>query len=166
MAEIARARGDRYQFLVPLAPTIDADMVRPLLGDLDLPILPGEMRPVMAHADAAVVASGTATLETALLATPMVVGYRIKTLTFWLARYLVDIPNIALVNIVLGKTIVPELIQYQFNAQRVVPILDRLIEPGEARSKMLAEFARLEEILGGHGASERAADVVKGFLLQ
>ena len=164
MAELAHARQDQYQFALPLASTIEKQDVLTLLNGAEVTILPRKMRTLMRHADAAVVASGTATLETGLLRTPMIVGYKLKWLTFLLAKWLVKVPHVALVNIVLGKGVVPELIQGAFEKEHVLPLLDELIQVPERRNQMLEEFDRLESILGGGGASKRAADVIKGFL--
>jgi len=163
MAEIAVRRADRYQFVLPLARAIDPDYFAARIPS-EVKIMPGLMRPVMAHADGAVVASGTATLETALLGTPMLVGYRLKRLSYMMATRLIKLPHVALVNIVLEAGVVPELIQNEFCAEKVVPLLDRLMTDEAWRLQMQNEFDRLEHILGGGGASERAARVVKGFL--
>ena len=174
MARAAAQRLDRYQFAIPIAPALDRTLVADLLGqvetELDRPLtssirlLPGLMRPLMRHADAAIVASGTATLETGLLHTPMIVGYRLKQLSYALASRLVKVEHVALVNIVLGKRVVPELIQDDFCPEAILTHLDALIEPGETRDRVLAEFDRLEHILGGGGAARRAATVVKDYL--
>jgi len=164
MVQVAQARLDKYQFVIPLAGTIDQDLARNMLGWLPIPILQGKMREVMQHADAAIVASGTATLETGLLRTPMIVGYQLKTLTYHMARLLVKAPHIALVNIILGKRVVPELVQDDFHPTRVLPLLDQLILSGNRRAQILREFDRLESILGGGGAAEKAAAVIEGFL--
>lgn len=164
MADVARARHDRYQFALPLAPTIDAALATELLGDAPVRVLPGQMRPLMAHADGAVVASGTATLETALLGTPMIVGYKLKSMSYLLARSLVKVPHIALVNLVLNDRVVPELVQGAFCLEKILPELDEIMIEGPRRAQIIAEFARLEDILGGGGASHRAAKVVKDYL--
>ena len=164
MREIACARADRYQFVLPLAETITVDYAKQFLEGDEIPILPGLMRPVMAFADAAVVASGTATLETALLGTPMIVGYKLKTLTYFMARKLVKIPHFAMVNIVLGKEVVPELVQHHFSAIEAAALLDELIEPGPSRNRIILEFDKLKAALGGGGASKRAAATVAAFL--
>lgn len=164
MAQVAEARQDRIQFAVPLATTIEPAFARELLGGLNIPILPGLMRPLTAFADAAVVASGTATLETGLLRTPMVVGYRMKRASFILARMLVKVKHVALVNIVLDKRVVPELIQDDFRPEKILPLLDGMLADGEARERILKDFERLEDILGGGGAASRAAQVVAGYL--
>lgn len=164
MRDVARARAGRYQFVVALAPTIDARDLNELLAGEQIPILEGHMREVMFHADAALVASGTATLETALLHTPMIVGYRLKSLSYLLARRLVKVPYFALVNIVLKERVVPELIQEEFCGERVLPLLDEMIATGPVREGILKAFDRLEDELGGGGASRKAAAVVEGYL--
>lgn len=166
MTEVVSARREEYQFGLPLAGTINREMVDELIGDLPIKILPGEMRPLMKHADVAVVASGTATLETGLLGTPMIVGYRLKNLTYQLAKHLVKVPHIALVNLVLDKRVVPELIQHEFCPEKILPLLDEFIKSEQRRTEIIGEFARLETILGGGGASLKAANVVKGLLSQ
>ena len=166
MAEVARARAGRFQFALPLAHTIDEAYVAELLNDAPVAVLPGQMRSLMCHSQAAVVASGTATLETGLLRTPMIVGYRLKKSTFLLANLMVRIPHIALVNIVLQKRVVPELVQGQFQVDKIVPLLDDLVSDSGKRARMIAEFDRLEGILGGGGASQRAAAVVRDYLFR
>lgn len=164
--ELALARRDQYQFALPVAPALDTSVLSEGLGNAGVHLLPGKMRPLMRHCDAAVVASGTATLETALLRTPMIVGYRLKNASYWMAKLLVKVPHISLVNIVLNEAVVPELIQQDFSAKKILPILDELMQGGSKREAMLKAFDRLEKALGGSGASERAALVVKDFLIQ
>ena len=163
MTAVASHCTDRYQLVLPLARAIDPARLAGRIPD-SVKLMPGMMRPVMAHADGAVVASGTATLETALLRTPMIVGYRLKRLSYLMATRLVKLPHVALVNIVLGAGVVPEMIQNDFTPEKVIPLLDRLMTDEAWRLQMRSEFDRLEDILGGGGAGERAARVVKGFL--
>lgn len=167
MLQVAQARQDRVQFAVPAAPTVDRAMVDEIMAEagVQVPVLPGQMRALMRHADAAVVASGTATLETGLLGTPMIVGYRLQRLSYALAKRLVQLENVALVNIVLGKRVVPELIQDAFNREQILHELDVLLEQPERCRAIEAELARLPEALGGGGAAERAAAVVKDYLI-
>jgi lipid-A-disaccharide synthase len=164
MREVVAQRRDQYQFALPMAPVLDEAPIREMMDDLPVKLLSGQLRPLMKHADAALVASGTTTLETGLLRTPMVVGYRMKTLSYWMARLLVQVPHIALVNLVLDKRVVPELIQKEFAADKIVPLLDEMVIDGPRRRQILKDFDRLEDILGGGGASEKAAAVVKDFL--
>lgn len=165
MLDVVRARQEQYQFGLPIAPVLDQLPIRESIGDLPIKLLPGQLRPLMKHADVALVTSGTTTLETGLLRTPMVVGYRMKTLSYWLARLLVQVPHIALVNLVLDKRVVPELIQNEFVPEKIIPLLDEMIQDGPRRRQILNDFDRLEHILGGGGASRKAANVVKEYLV-
>jgi lipid-A-disaccharide synthase len=164
MREVALLRGDRYQFALPLAPAIDEAILDPLLQGAPIKVLPGRMRDVMAHAAAAIVASGTATLETGLLKTPMIVGYKVNAFSYFLARAMVRLPQVALVNIVLGDRVVPELMQADFATAKVLPLLDALLREGGERRRMIEQFSRLRQLLGGGGASRRAAEIVSGYL--
>lgn len=164
LREVAQARADRYQFGLPVAPAIDTEQLSESLGQVPIRLLPGQMRPLMRHSHAAIVASGTATLETGLLHTPFIVGYKLKTTSYWLAKWLVKVPHISLVNLVLNEAVVPELIQNDFNCENILPILDELATQTPRRKAMLDAFKRLETTLGGSGASMRAAEVVKEYL--
>ncbi len=115
---------------------------------------------LMNHADAAIVTSGTATLETGWFGTPMVIVYRTSPLTFQIGKMLVDVPNIGLANIVAGKTIVPELIQGDLTAERLFQEVSRLVVDGEAATAMRRDLGILRERLGGPGASEKVARAV------
>jgi lipid-A-disaccharide synthase len=115
---------------------------------------------LMKHADLAVVASGTATLETGWFATPMIVVYRASPVTFWIGRMLVDIPHIGLVNIVAGKQIVPELVQQHLTAGNVVRAASRILLDTEYEQNMRRELRIIRDRLGGPGASARVADGV------
>ncbi|MCB1044299.1 MAG: lipid-A-disaccharide synthase [Acidobacteria bacterium] len=151
-----------YQFALALAPTIEPQSLE--LGARRDRIVIGQMRPLMASADAAVVASGTATLETGLMGVPMVVGYRLSSASYVLAKRLVKTPHVALVNIVLGERVVPELIQGAFQPEAVARHLDLLVKPTPERSYMADKFAQLNDLLGGEGASRRAAQIVSEYL--
>lgn len=163
MVQVARDN-PKLQFAIPLAPTLEPSTLQPLLDNVNIPVLPGQMRPLIAFADAAVVASGTATLETALLRTPMIVGYRMKSTSYWLAKRLVKVPHIALANIVLGARVVPELVQDDFSPAKISHHLDLLLNDASKRQEILAQFDRLPQILGGGGAAQRAAQVVSRYI--
>jgi lipid-A-disaccharide synthase len=150
-------------FLLPLAPALNPGHLGDLGQHSRVHVLRGHMRSVIKTADAAVVASGTATLETGLLGTPMVVGYRMKRLSYMLARRLVQIEHIALVNIVLGRGVVPELIQNEFNPRNIGNHLKAMIH-GDEGIRMKKAFEELPDRLGGMGAGRRAAEVVGEYL--
>ncbi|MFM7842305.1 MAG: lipid-A-disaccharide synthase, partial [Nitrospira sp.] len=110
--------------------------------------------------DVLLVASGTATLQAAVVGTPMVLTYRTAGLTYWLARLLVRIPWIGLANIVAGRTIVPELIQRDATPERLSAEVARLLTDPQAASAMRTELRGVRDALGTPGASRRAAEVV------
>ncbi|MEM7052367.1 MAG: lipid-A-disaccharide synthase [Acidobacteriota bacterium] len=115
---------------------------------------------VVADSHLALTASGTATLEVGLLGTPMVVMYRLATWTYWLARRLVRLPHFSLVNLVLGREVVPELLQAEASAERTA-VEALAILRDEARRRRLQEgLSELRPRLGSAGASERAAEAV------
>ena len=121
-----------------------------------------ERRDVLAGCALAWTASGTATLECALLGVPMVVGYRLQPLSYAIAKLLVRVPNVALVNLIAGRTLVPELLQKAWNPDRLAAETRELLDAGaEAQREGLTEVQRR---LGGPGASRRAAEAVAEYL--
>lgn len=119
---------------------------------------------LLASADVAVVASGTATLETALCGTPMIVVYRASRTSFVIGRRLVKVPWISLVNIVAGEAVVPELLQTELTPERLEREALALLDAPERRERMKRSFERVARELGPPGASERAADAVLGAI--
>jgi lipid-A-disaccharide synthase len=118
----------------------------------------------LAAADCAIVASGTATVEAALLGTPMVVIYRLTPLSAFLLRRMIRTPFIGMVNLIAGKQVVPELIQEQFTPAAVTREVRRLLGSLEAREEMKAELGKVRARLGPGGAVERAADIFARML--
>jgi lipid-A-disaccharide synthase len=118
----------------------------------------------IADSHLALCASGTATLEVGLLGTPLVVLYKLHLWTYFLARWLVDVPAFSLVNLVLGEKIVPELFQQEASPRRVAEEGLRLLRDHEARARVRAGLSRVREALGEGGASARAAQVVRDLL--
>jgi len=123
----------------------------------------GEQRRVeLARSSLAWTASGTATLECALLDVPMVVGYRLRGLTYAVARVLVSVPNVALVNLIAGKTIAPELLQSAWRPDRLAGVTSDLLRTGGAIQR--GELAAVRQRLGERGASRNAAEAVAEHL--
>jgi lipid-A-disaccharide synthase len=114
----------------------------------------------MKYAELAIVTSGTATLETACFETPMIVVYRTSWLTYLIARLLVRIKNIGLVNIVAGKTIVPELIQRNVTVQRIVELASGIFKSDEKRGAMKKDLSAVKGLLGSKGASANVAEAI------
>jgi lipid-A-disaccharide synthase len=127
-------------------------------------IVRDRVREVLQAARVALVASGTATVETALSSVPMVVVYRLSPLTYALGKPFVRVKNYAMVNLIAGRTVVPELIQSDFTPARVADEALEILDDGPARSDMLASLADVRRKLGAPGATKRAADEVLTFL--
>jgi lipid-A-disaccharide synthase len=125
-----------------------------------LKIVVGQTYNALAAADAAIVSSGTATIEAALLDVPMVVVYRVTPLTALLAKPLVRTPFFSMVNLIAGKPAVPELIQNDFTPDRVSAEILRLLNDQSARESLRRDLAEVRLRLGPPGAVERAADAI------
>jgi lipid-A-disaccharide synthase len=157
------ARRPRTRFALPVAPTIAAAAVESAVRAAGLPVkvLPGEAYRVMAAADLLVVASGTATLEAACYGTPMVVLYRLSSVSYALARALVrGVSHISLPNIVAGRAVVPELIQRRATSDGVAAAALLLLEDEVARAAQRVALLEVRARLGEAGAGLRAARAV------
>jgi len=159
------AAAPERQFALALASGLASDLVNPYLrADVPVSVISGSTYNVLAASDVAVVSSGTATVEAALIGAPMVVIYRVAPLTAWIARRLVRTPYFAMVNLIAGKQIVPELIQDNFTPDRVAQEVERLLNSPEARNEMRRELAQVRERLGPPGAIDRAADIIASMI--
>jgi len=167
MIRAADRLGPTYEYLLPVAATLDPAWVLQLVGNKVVTVV-DDARAVLFHARASVVASGTATVEAALIGNPFVAVYRLSAMSYAVARRLVRLPHVAMVNLIAGKRVVPELIQKDLTADKIVGALAPLLKDGSARTAMmeeLAEVRRLLEVQGNKGtAVERAADWVVHFL--
>ena len=143
---VERSKMREYRFLIPLAPTLNKFQRARLMelveeyGD-GLPIrLIDDARAALFHARASVVASGTATVEAALIGNPFVVVYRVSRLTYAIAKRVVTVPHVAMANLIAGKRVVPELIQNDFTAAKIVQQLEPLLPDGVPRESMIKEL--------------------------
>lgn len=150
------------------APTVPRELLDEAveLSGLTVAIVESDRFAAVADSHLALCASGTATLEVGLLGTPMVVVYRLASWTYLLARLLVRLPNVALVNLVLGRRVVPELIQGQANPERIAAEAARLLTDAAARKAMRTALAEVRSRLGAGGASGRAAGEVAEMLAE
>jgi lipid-A-disaccharide synthase len=150
---------ETYEFLLPLAPTLDAAQHKIVLQITEehgggLPVrLVDDARAALFHARASVVASGTATVEAALIGNPFVVVYRVSPLTYAIARRLVKVPHVAMANLIAGKRMVPELIQHDFTAANIVQHLRQLLPDGPTRESMMKDLGAIREALHVHPAA-------------
>ena len=168
MAEAAArliARGD-CQCVLALADTLSqADIAVSMRGAvLPVPVVSGDTYNLVHASDAVIVASGTATLETALLERPMVIVYRTAPLTFALARWLVSVPFIGMPNLVAGRAVVPELLQDAATADRMVAEVGRFLDDPAYASATSRALAGLRHALGDGGAAERVAGIAAEML--
>jgi lipid-A-disaccharide synthase len=153
------------QFVIPVAPTLDPARVettirRCYVSRAPIRTLTHAASDALEHSDVAVVASGTATLEAALHARPLVVVYRVSPLTWLLGKLLVKVPYYSMVNLLAGKQLVTELMQSKFNAQNLSAHVEYLLDHPEARATMAEELRALRARLGPGGAAGRAAQAV------
>jgi len=153
------------QFILALAPGMSKSQITPYLPpEAPIRVVEDATYDALGAADVAIVSSGTATVEAALMDTPMIVVYRLAPVTAAIARWFVRTPMFAMVNLIAGKRVVPELVQKDFTPERVANEVTRLLDSEEARSKMRQGLANVREKLGPPGAIERAADIIAGML--
>jgi lipid-A-disaccharide synthase len=152
------ARERRVEAYVVQAPTIP----RELLGT-SLAVVPYEDGAAIARADMALSSSGTATLECAVLGTPVVVMYRLSRANYWLGRMVVKIPHFGLINIVAEKEVVPELVQSDVNPERIAAEARKLLEPA-TYARVVGELAAVRSKLGDAGAARRAAEAIMSVI--
>jgi lipid-A-disaccharide synthase len=163
-ARTLKAQHPALRLVLPVAPTID----RALLGEVpDVELVEGSAPEVLAGADAAIVASGTATLEAALALTPLVVVYRTSWLSWWIGRMLVRVKFVSLVNLLAGRGVVPELLQADCTGERIAAAVEPLLSSTQERGAQLAALRQVcRELLsaGPEGAARRAAQEVLALL--
>lgn len=153
-----------YQFVIAGAPSFSTEDYKKYLGDRDFPVVFNETYNLLLHASAAVVTSGTATLETALLKIPQLVVYKGNPISIGIARLLVTIKFISLVNLVMDACIVKELIQEDCSTQKISDELNMILHDTAYRGKMLLNYELLAEKMGTPGASDRAANLMFSYL--
>ncbi|WP_113661776.1 lipid-A-disaccharide synthase [Pedobacter nanyangensis] len=151
------------QFVIAAAPTFSAAYYQQFIGNSKVTLVFNQTYQLLHDAHAAIVASGTATLETALLNVPQVVVYKGGAVSIAIARLLVKIRFISLVNLIVDRKIVTELIQEDCNPQKVAAELAQIME-GKGRQRMLADYAHLHQLMGEAGASGRTAKLIVKYI--
>ncbi len=160
-AEILSSRFPTLTAIVPVAPTIAPEVIQTMVRSsaLDIRVSEGETYRTLAASDLAFVASGTATLEAGILGVPMVIVYRVSPLSFWIAKKIIKVTHIGLVNLVAGTPFLPELIQDEVTPQRLTEAALNLLESGETRDNVLKGFRDLKKKLGEGTPSKRTAEI-------
>jgi lipid-A-disaccharide synthase len=149
-----------YQFVIAAAPSVDKDFMESLIGDAGASVVYGETYTLLTHATAALVTSGTATLETALFGVPEVVCYKGGWISYSIARMLVKVDYISLVNLIMEREVVKELIQGQLNTASIESALNIILHDQQKIAEMKSDFADLKLRLGGSGASAKTAQLI------
>jgi lipid-A-disaccharide synthase len=165
-AAVQLSKHSEVQFLVIRASTVGRQEIELALKrvPLNIPIVEDQRYEALNACDLAWTASGTVTLETALLLKPMIVVYRLSWLTYALARMLVKIKHVGIVNIMAGKEIVPELIQSDFTAAGVVKKTRSLLENRDLQDKIVRKLIAVREKLGTPGAADRVAEIALAMM--
>jgi lipid-A-disaccharide synthase len=165
-AEIMAQKTPDIQFVLPLADTLSEKSVADIIfgSAIKVNIIKGRTYDVISCADLAIVASGTATLETALLGIPMIIVYKISPLTYFIGKMIITVKNIGIVNIIAGKTIVPELIQNEANGPRIADEALSILTNDERRREIIRDLAEIRAKLGTPGAAIRAAKLAYDML--
>jgi lipid-A-disaccharide synthase len=157
--------GPGYEFLLPVAPTLDRTFLQGLLAERQEIHLVDESLPAMSQSRAGIIASGTATVEAAVMGLPFVMVYRVSPLTYALGRPRVKVRYFAMANLIAGKEVVPELVQDRFTAENVVAELQKIVPQGPDRARMIQKLAEVKFRLRGetqedlHPADRAAQEV-------
>ena len=169
-----------YEFLLPVARTLDSSFLNELIKTHDgtgstpslqhnLHLVPDAL-PALHHSRAGIIASGTATVEAAIIGTPFVMVYRVSPLTYALGKPRVKVPYFAMVNLIAGEEVVPELVQQKFTAENVVAEMNKIIPDGLPRTQMIellgAVKSRLQQGHGGTHPSEAAAEIILDVIMK
>ena len=161
-AKILLAKNPDRRFIVLKSPTIPRSMIEKAIAEANVPavIYDGPTYNGIGAMDAAIVASGTATLETGLLLKPMIIMYKTAWPTYWLAKMFIKIPYIGLVNVVAGKKIIEEFIQDDANAEQMAQAIEEIFANPNTYARMTNDLAKVKSSLGHAGANQRAAQAV------
>ena len=161
MMEVAKSF-ENYQFIIAGAPSISQDFYRQITKDSYMPVLSNQTHALLKECKAAIVTSGTATLEAAILKVPQVVCYKTSSISYFLAKLVVKVKFIALVNLICDKEVVKELIQDDFNADNLVNELNRILNK-KNKTQILSDYESMISSLGEEGAPQRAAQAINSI---
>jgi lipid-A-disaccharide synthase len=167
-AAAALRRSRDVQFLCVRASTVERSALESdcKLGGVDIRVVEQSRYEAVNAADLVWTASGTATLEAALLLKPMIIVYRLSWLTYWLARLLVRVEHIGMANLIAGERVVPELIQADLTPERIIRETRRILDDPEARLLIVEKLSKVKDKLGSSGAAGRVADLALGMIAE
>ena len=149
-----------YQFVIAGISSLDKSLYKDIIGQSDVFFVENQTYELLQNSSAAMVTSGTATLETALFSIPEVVCYKATDFSYRLAKWMIKVKFISLVNLIMDREVVKELIQGDMNEDNLVKELDQLLHNGKRQRKLLEDYEELKDKLGNVGASEKAAGII------
>ena len=167
MIEVAK-RHPSYQFLLACAPSVDMELYKGIIGKKcsNIKLLVGETYSILRHSDAAIINSGTASLEAALIGVPQVVCYGGNEISYQIARMVVKLKYISLANLIMDKGLFKELIQHSCTPALISQELDQLLHNHNYRARMMQDYADVRTVLGGAGASAKVAKAMTDELMK
>lgn len=157
---------ENYQVVIGGAPGFDADFYDRYLRQISAKVLFNRGQQLMKYSRAALITSGTATLEAALLNLPQVICYKGNPASVFIAKNLVKIKYIGLANLIMDEPVIPELIQEEMTVENMQAELDKMLFDDKRREKLFTDYRRLKQVMGGSGASEKAAGLIKSALIE
>jgi lipid-A-disaccharide synthase len=163
--EAAARLGQGYEFLLPVARTLEPSFLKEIIGNRDIHLVP-ETLPALHHSRAGIIASGTATVEAAIMGTPFVMVYRVSPLTYALGKPRVKVAHYAMVNLIAGERIIPELVQDDFTAENILAELHKIIPDGDPRTRMIQGLASVKAKLKKPGSTGHPADLAASIILE
>lgn len=153
------------QIIVSRAPFIERSFYEKIIGEnSSIKLLDDCTYEIMKYSDLLLVASGTATLESALFGTPLIIVYKVDPLSYFIGKRLIKIDNIGLVNVIAEKQIVPEFIQQNFTVNNLIPTIEKIIYDKNERQKIVLNLKQIKKKLGKSGASQRAAKMALSMI--
>ena len=150
---------DNYQFVIAGAPSQDEEFYQEFIKDSNISLIMNKTYDILSIAHAALVTSGTATLETALFKVPEVVCYKGSFISYNIAKRIISLDYISLVNLIMNREVVKELIQNEFNTKNLKEELHKILD-NDNRTKIFEAYFELEQKLGGKGASKKTAELI------
>jgi len=154
----------QYRFVVAAVDNVPEGYYQPAIEHKEVALVTNKAYELLSVAQAAVVTSGTASLETALFDVPQVVCYKTSWLTYWTGRVLIKVPYLSLVNLIAGNQVVPELIQKDYHKENVLTKLKAILPESPERKNQLAGYRKVKMLLGNKDAAKEAARLLQEFL--
>ena len=166
--DILKLKLKHVRFMISRADTVERQLIEGIVsrrpGWENVDVVSDGVDKVFERCDAIIAASGTVTLQAAIHGTPMVIIYKVSTVSAWLARVLVRVPNVGLVNLVAGRELVPELLQNDATGDNIAREIRNMLKDENELNHLRRQLIDLRDVLGGSGASDRVAELALGMI--